>query len=307
MTKMKSYTAHAAVQFGAINQWRCPACLNMAALPVCMGAFHLEWCPNVGAYLGEALSYDPEAHVDSDYPFSPLLVKLQGEADADANLVASVDQEFENLELLFRLFRPGSISVRRHGFVRNPQTGGMWLSFSADSPKPSVMPAYATPKYHIHDDNIGSITEFFDKYVAVIPEMGTAVQLALSRFNSSYDRRELVDRLIDLVIALEALFTDREQGSVTFKVALRCAWWLKPPGDKRVDVFNFIKKAYSARSAVVHGQSSNGPTREQLDELESTVRACLVKFLERKRQNQGEPTGSKLDRLMLVGYGECYS
>lgn len=304
---MKNYAAHAAVQFGANNQWRCPDCIKLSALPVGLGTSLLEWCPNVAAYLGEVLLFDPEMAANDDYPFSPLLVKLQGEAADTADLVTSVDQEFENLELLFRLFQPGNISVRRHGLVRNPQTGGKWLSFTADSPKPTVVPSYETPKYHIHDDNIGSMTEFFDKYVAVIPEMGTPVRLALARFNSSYDRRELVDRLIDLVIALEALFTDREPGSVTFKVALRCAWWLQPPGDKRVEVFNFIKKAYSTRSAVVHGQSSNGPTREQLDELESTVRACLVKFLERKRQNQEEPTGSKLDRLMLVGDGECCS
>ena len=298
---MKNYTAHAAVQFGGINQWPCPDCLKTSALPVCMGAFSLEWCPNARAYMGEALPFDPEVDVDADYPFSPLLVKLQGEAADTTHLVTSVDQEFENLELLFRLFQPGSISVRRHGFVRDPQTGGMWLSFSANSPRPSVVPVYATPQYHIHDDNIGSITGFFDRYFAVIPEMGTPVQLALSRFNSSHDRRELVDRLIDLVIALEALFSDDEPGSVTFKVALRCAWWLKPPGDKRVDVFEFIKKAYGARSAAVHGRRSNGPTHEQLDKVESTVRACLVKFLERKRQNQGEPTGRKLDKLMLVG------
>ena len=299
--KMRNYTARAAVQFGAVNQWSCRDCLNMSTLPIYMGDFRLEGSPNARIYFGDVIGFDPELEIDQNYPISPLLVELEGEAVDAGSLVALVDREFEAFELLLRLFQPGSISVRRHGFVRDAETGRMWVSWNADPLKPNVAPLYATSEYHIHDDNIWSFHDFFNKYSDAMPRMGAPVQLALSRFNSSYERRELVDRLIDLVIALEALFNDGDPGSVTFKVALRGACWLKPPGDERVSLFQAIKKAYSTRSAAVHARSRNDPTDEQLDELEDTVRACLVKYLERKIQNKDELVGNALDNLILVG------
>ena len=299
---MRNYTARAAVQFGAVNQWRCRDCLNMSTLPISMGGFRLEGSPNAGIYFGEVLGFDPELDIDREYPISPLLVELEGHQATDAgSLVALVDREFETFELLLRLFQPGSISVRRHGFVRDTETGRMWVSWNADPLKPNVVPLYPASEYHIHDDNIWSFLKFFNEFSDAMPRMGASVQLALSRFNSSYERRELVDRLIDLVIALEALFNDGDPGSVTFKVALRSACWLKPPGDERVRLFHAIKKAYGTRSAAVHGRGGSSPTDDQLNALEDTVRACLVKYLERRSQNEDEPVGNALDNLILGG------
>ena len=81
----------------------------------------------------------------------------------------------------------------------------------------------------------------------MLPKVNQSIDLALSRFNSSYERRELVDRLIDLVIALEALFG--EQGdSLSLKVASRCACWLYPPGQERWDAFVAVRDMYRKRS-----------------------------------------------------------
>ena len=304
---MRIYKARAAVQFGAINQWNCPNCMNMVTQPVHMGFFRLESSPNARIYFGDVIGFDPEMDIDREYPISPLMVELEDEIDetGSVRVTSLVDKKFEAFELLLRLFQPGSIAIRRHGFVRDADTGHMWFNFGDAIPKPSIVPLYAMPGYHIHDDNIWSFLDFFGKFWEVKPKMSTPVQLAFSRFNSSYERHELADRLIDLVIALEALFNDGDPGSITFKVALRSACWLKPPGDERLSVFRAIKKAYDARSAAVHARSGPHPTEEQLDALEATVRACLVKFLNRKSQNadEQEPVGNALDKLILVGGG----
>ena len=269
---MRNYTARAAVQFGAVNQWSCRDCLNMSTLPIYMGDFRLEGSPNARNIFRRRDRIRPRIRNRPELPDFAFAGRTGGRGRRCWQFGRLVDREFETFELLLRLFQPGSISVRRHGFVRDAETGRMCVSWNADPPKPSVVTLYTTSEYHIHDDNIWSFLEFFNKYSDAMPRMGAPVQLALSRFNSSYERRELVDRLIDLVIALEALFNDGDPGSVTFKVALRSACWLKPPGGERVSLFQAIKKAYSTRSAAVHARSRNDPTDEQLDELEDTVR-----------------------------------
>jgi hypothetical protein len=52
-----------------------------------------------------------------------------------------------------------------------------------------------------------------------LPRLG----VALERLNSQYTRDLIADRVIDAVIGLEALYIDKGEGELSYRIALRCA------------------------------------------------------------------------------------
>ena len=232
------------------------------------------------------------------------MVEMEGEVPDDGKVASMVDRELENLELCLRLFQPGDISVRRHDFVRDPDTGISWLRWAifAAPVKPVVPSLYERSRYDVNDNIVRLIKTFLDDYRDVLPQMCRPVRHALSRFNSSYERRETADRLTDLIIALEALFNDNNPNGVTFKVAIRCAAWSTVAGDSRETRFRTIKTAYNSRSDVVHARREDtGLDVQDVDTLEDIVRFCLVKYLDLQKRTGTVPVGNDFDHLMLTG------
>lgn len=103
-----------------------------------------------------------------------------------------------------------------------------------------------------------------------------ALDEALRRFNSAYDGR-LEDRLIDQMIAFESLYIgdDKELG---YKLSLRTAFLL---GRRRTQIFNDMKKAYTLRGQLVHGNKRIGQPKllETIPKSEEYLRQSIRRFL----------------------------
>ena len=78
--------------------------------------------------------------------------------------------------------------------------------------------------------------------------------LALSRFHDYFGRMNELDGLLDLVIALEALFAAGSQ-EIRHSLALRCSYFLEPDLQKRKSLFSRLSDIYDIRSFVVHGRA----------------------------------------------------
>jgi hypothetical protein len=114
--------------------------------------------------------------------------------------------------------------------------------------------------------------------------------IAIRRFNGSHEPRHAEDRLLDLWIAMEALFGPPDGTEVTFRLALNTANTVDMPGMTRRAVFDWAKKAYGHRSGLVHGRVGErkatrlrgGPvkdTNEISDDLREVVGAALLRFV----------------------------
>ena len=101
--------------------------------------------------------------------------------------------------------------------------------------------------------------------------------IAVQRFNSSYQRANQPDRLLDLLIAFEALLSDDSQ-AVGYKIALRCVKLLGEPLPQMEDDFKFLKRVYNARSKIVHGTLGD-TTEEDCDRAESLLRRTILRLL----------------------------
>lgn len=115
--------------------------------------------------------------------------------------------------------------------------------------------------------------------------------VALNRFHLYFDRDFIQDRAIDLMVALESMFSDDAQ-AIAYKIALRAACLIESDAHKRKDLFNFLKKAYNERNPIVHGRDSGSwfeektytPAQTNLDSLEEVVRRSIFLLL-RNAQN----------------------
>lgn len=83
------------------------------------------------------------------------------------------------------------------------------------------------------------------------------IDLACSRLENSFYRKDEGDKIIDIVIGLESLLSDGKSGDITYKLSLRAAYLLQfsSLGESKLDIFNNMKAIYSYRSAIVHGQN----------------------------------------------------
>jgi hypothetical protein len=113
-----------------------------------------------------------------------------------------------------------------------------------------------------------------------------SLHLAIRRFNYAYERDRYEDKLMDYMIAFEALFFKRgEVGEFAHKLASRVSHLLKDNFDDRKDVFNGMKDFYKKRGDVVHGEDT---TIDQtfVNNVEEYLRQSIKIFLNRlKTQN----------------------
>jgi len=104
------------------------------------------------------------------------------------------------------------------------------------------------------------------------------LRIALNRFNSSTERDTAEDELIDLVICLEAIFSEGP-GDLRWKVSTRCARLLGSTKKKnKLQLQKFIKDMYDLRSKTVHG-GKNAIKIDELIELNEIARQSIKKWL----------------------------
>lgn len=98
------------------------------------------------------------------------------------------------------------------------------------------------------------------RYRAALQDRGASLRRATATAGNYYEghhRRTVPeDQLIDLVIALESLFSPVEKTELRFRISLSAALLLGKDPDERRDIMDFIRDMYDHRSALVHGGKS---------------------------------------------------
>ena len=130
--------------------------------------------------------------------------------------------------------------------------------------------------------NEAEVLELTGKY-ATLPE-GTrrVLALAMRRLRDGTERIELEDRVIDVSIALEALFMEGEQWDQKRLVSRRASWYFADSLQEREQTRNRLKEFYDERSDIVHGKTPVNltPAEEnqrwsRLAAVEDVVRASV--------------------------------
>jgi hypothetical protein len=133
------------------------------------------------------------------------------------------------------------------------------------------------------------------------------VEHGLRRFSDATTRADPADRLVDLVIALESIFSDGGD-SISYKVSRRASAMFAPLGLSAKAVFEFVKAAYSSRSKIVHSgvpvsprnlAGEQCPPGEQVGELDRLVAAIFRQILSSSSSERPYATADELINTAL--------
>lgn len=104
-----------------------------------------------------------------------------------------------------------------------------------------------------------SLRKLFSEYYLNRP----SVDFALRRYVSSRKTLNVDDRLVNLVVALEALLEPDNESGVSFRIALKAAHLIGQTIEERQHLYRTVKDSYDVRSKIVHGSKrSANPNRK---------------------------------------------
>lgn len=119
------------------------------------------------------------------------------------------------------------------------------------------------------------------------------LELATGRWVRSKKPASLADQLVDLRIALEALYLeDNVQGELSFRLATHVAWHLGNDADERLKYQKTIRLAYALASSVIHGRKAKFTSEDKglLATAQDLCRRGILKVLDTGER----PTWKKL-------------
>ena len=133
------------------------------------------------------------------------------------------------------------------------------------------------------------------------------LQIAIGRWIRSTANKDLEDKIIDLVIALEALYLP-DAGESTFKLAVRASWHLGEDRGNRAKLFKVFKELYKCRSKVVHGgepkenvviEGESVPMEKFITRAQDLCRDSIEKIMKQCLKEGEFPKNDYWDNLIL--------
>lgn len=209
---------------------------------------------------------------------------------------------FVLLEDLLRLIKRHSIAIKflkpkTQPWYNNRVLVGGTLSW----PRTGVIGRMLVNPIAFNSDDAHLLQQFWRAWSTM--DVRDRLALALRYFSSSCDKVELSDRLIDLWIGLETLFSDQSQ-ELGYRLALRISRYLGMDAPKREEISRNIKISYDCRGYLVHGRRGRRRRKRCEDDLQVTVHQTeeyLADSLKSCLTSRSLPDLDDLDKQIVRG------
>lgn len=122
------------------------------------------------------------------------------------------------------------------------------------------------------------------------------LRIAIDYFLNSKVAKEIEDKLINCMIAIEALFGEKDE--LTYRISHRVACLLGKGDDAREDIFKNMKKLYAKRSALVHGKKTI-VSWDDIRKAHSYLRDSINRFLVLSQKYSRENILQTLDNAVI--------
>jgi len=247
------------------------------------------------------------------------------ERDAEDGYSSKAMSQLRLVLQSLRLLHSGKTFVGPLCYLTFPEFGGFernvaalfqtdLTTLSPNSLRFTVLGGYELKEGEV--SGLRTVYGFLEKKTGHYPD---SFMLGLSRFNDYFGRANQLDGLLDLVIALEALFAGGSQ-EIRYGLAVRCSCFLESDITQREAVFGRLKDIYDIRSSVVHGQPSlprkwrklrgddfDAAIASIVDDAEEYVRRSIGKVVEEghlSKFQSSEQWRKFLDKLVLSGHSQ---
>ena len=144
--------------------------------------------------------------------------------------------------------------------------------------------------------NNAELMELMGKYAALPEKTQHILNLALRRLRDSTEIKGIEDKVIDICIALEALFMEEgEYGKQRKIISRRGSWYFADSHPERAQTRILLKEFYRYRNRIVHGRipenltpKENEVRVKQLADVENVVRVSLKTMISEGRPQHWE-------------------
>jgi len=148
------------------------------------------------------------------------------------------------------------------------------------------------PRYVFERKDLESFISFWNQFQKVKNQFSNNIKFSLRWFNKSYEEREVLDRLLDLAIALEVLFNTRD------RLDLYLPHFISSSKDEKIKINEDIKELRKIRGALVHSGYYECK-QEFVDLIENYYRLSMQKFLKLLSSLNYESIIQKIKESML--------
>lgn len=125
--------------------------------------------------------------------------------------------------------------------------------------------------------NDAELAELTADYAVLSEQTQRVLNLALRRLRDSTERVELEDKVVDVCIALEALFMDDgEERNQRKIISRRGSWYFADTHPERERTRTLLKEFYKHRSIIVHGNTPGTLTQAKEDQRRTQLVALLA-------------------------------
>lgn len=129
------------------------------------------------------------------------------------------------------------------------------------------------PKYILSKDDIPSLNSFAQRFFDVKNQLPNSVKFAMRWFNKSYREYDTLDRLLDLAIALEVLF------STSDRLDLYIPHFIGSNKEEKIKLNKDIKELRDKRGSIVHSGYSK-VEQGFVENIKNIFRLCMLKFID---------------------------
>lgn len=216
------------------------------------------------------------------------------EKKAFANALAHIGaapEAFNHLVNCFHTLKPcatyvdGTIYDRFDGYAEMVHGGS---SRSHINPNPKLL----GESFRLSENELPSIAKYFD---LITNKTHKKFALASRRLSFAKTRNQTEDQVLDLCIALEALFLPKSSTELNFRLGMRLGKTLGSDADEACDIFEFAKNFYGLRSKVAHGEELPHSIDEDVKRAEELLRQSLGMYL----SNQVQFSDDNMNRALL--------
>ena len=207
--------------------------------------------------------------------------------------IISTDDKFKTSKKMFdiifalRLLREGYVSGSDVIYFIETEKGNYRYSGSAFSKSPRKQEHKGT--YPMYFEDFSPLKDLIYRIQQAKIEKRKHFQLAIKRFNRSFETTDIGDKLIDLIIAFEILFLKGKnvRAPTGVVIGVGCSMLLGENNKEREDINEVLVKAYSIRNKIVHGGEYNDPIKadkeysiyEFISKVEDYLRESIKKLL----------------------------
>jgi len=146
-----------------------------------------------------------------------------------------------------------------------------------------------TEVYHLSNELLPKLQAFLQTVETLQPilsdlssDLRRSLRLAGLRYETHHTKDSLVEQLVDLSIALEALFSPSDRTELSFRISQGVALVLGNTTTQRRELYDLVRRMYKERSAFVHGGKdpieTGSVTAEDIRRLSDVVRRAILAF-----------------------------